>query len=231
MDTIFLLTKDDFNNYVIHHKDEIKSLPNDVQLTILWHYYDINQPDFDPNQVIIKSDKIVLDIETDGHNHILQIAYNMYNSDNTLIYKKNIYVYDGIHYKPFYPVISEEDIINKGISLKDASKIVSTDINNTNILIGHNMIGFDYLRIKELIKPYDILKDTIIIHDTMIESKFIVNALNKLGKIKYPKLSELTQFLLNKQFDNQHDATSDIDATFECYKILCDKYHCFFNKN
>jgi hypothetical protein len=34
-------------------------------------------------------------------------------------------------------------------------------------------------------------------------------------------------FLCDKKVENYHNATGDITATFECYKILCEKYNCF----
>jgi DNA polymerase III epsilon subunit-like protein len=174
------------------------------------------------------SDKIVLDIETDGRDNILQIAYNIYDIDNNLIQSKDFYIYDGKHSKPVFPTINEEDIINKGISLKDASNIITTDINNTNIIIGHNIKSFDLRCINKLNNKFNNkIKDSLIIHDTMIGSKYIINAKNKLGKIKYPRLDEMLMFLCNKSVDNYHNAIGDVIATFECYKILCDKYKCF----
>jgi hypothetical protein len=77
-----------------------------------------------------KSDKIVLDIETDCFHNILQIAYNMYDNDNNLICSKNFYVYDGEHSNPFFPTIEKKDIIEKGISLEKASDIITQDICN-----------------------------------------------------------------------------------------------------
>ena len=178
---------------------------------------------------IIKSDKMVLDIETDGSNAILQIAYIMYDSDNNIIASKNFYVYDGIHSKPFYEnTISEQDIIKYGIPPKEASYIVTQDINNTNIIIGHNIKSFDLTKINILNSNFNNkIKDNLIIHDTMIESRNIVNAKNKFGKPKFPRLEELNEFLGNKKIENYHDALGDVTVTFECYKQLCTSYNCF----
>ena len=174
------------------------------------------------------SDKIVLDIETDKYFNILQVAYNMYDSNNNLIISKDFYIYDGIHSKPFFPTINEEDIIKYGISKKEASDIITKDINNTLIIIGHNIKSFDLIHINKLNDKFNNkIKDTLIIHDTMISSKNIIQAKNKIGKLKYPKLDEMLMFLCNKSVDNYHNALGDINATFDCYKILCDKYKCF----
>lgn len=175
-----------------------------------------------------ESNKIVLDIETDAHHNILQIAYNMYDNNNILICSKDFYVYDGIHSKPYYPTINEKDIIKYGISLKDTSDIITKDINNTNILIGHNIKSFDLVHINKLNNKFNNkIKDTLIIHDTMISSKNIINAKNKIGRLKNPRLDEMLMFLCNKSVEDYHNALGDITATFDCYKILCDKYKCF----
>lgn len=172
-------------------------------------------------------DKIVLDIETDGSDHILQVSYNLYDEENKLIEYKNIYIYDGIHSTPFYPTISSDDIILEGISPEKASEIIVNDINNSRVIIGHNIKQFDLVKIKKMINPFHFkIKDSLIIHDTMLESTNIVKIRNYRG-YKYPKLIELYRFLFNKEFDNQHNAISDVNATFECYVKLCELYHCF----
>ena len=132
------------------------------------------------NDMQYKSDKIVLDIETDGADNILQIAYNMYDINNELIESKDFYIYDGIHSKPYYSTIDEKDIIENGISLESASKIITNDLNNTNILIGHNIKSFDLRCIKKLNDKFNNkIKDTLIIHDTMTESKNIIKCKDK----------------------------------------------------
>jgi hypothetical protein len=35
------------------------------------------------------------------------------------------------------------------------------------------------------------------------------------------------EFLCNKKVENYHNAHGDIMATFECYKVLCEKYNKF----
>ena len=149
------------------------------------------------------SDKIVLVIETDGLNHILQIAYNMYDQANNLIQSKDFYVYDGIHSKPFYPTIKEEDIISQGISPSDASNIVTQDINNTNILIGHNINSFDLLNI---LKTYNNLSFDFIVN-YILNEKYQQNRKEKNITIDtvanyqphlVPKIKELLEQIKNE---------------------------------
>ena len=57
---------------------------------------------------------------------------------------------------------------------------------------------------------------------TMKSSKTIVNALNKWGKIKYPKLTEAYKFFFGKELDRAHSANADAIATLEIYLALQD---------
>ncbi len=175
--------------------------------------------------------KMVIDIETDEFKNILQIAYNIYDENFKLINSKCIYVYDGIHSKPYYPdTLTEKDIKEKGIHPEIASSILVKDINNSKILIGHNIKGFDLIHIRKMLNRYNyFINGRIIIHDTMYDSRNIVNAFGINNKIKVPTLEELNCFLRNKTVENAHNAEGDIIATFECYKILYEKYNLFNN--
>lgn len=55
---------------------------------------------------------------------------------------------------------------------------------------------------------------------TMQESKSIVNALDKRGRIKYPKLTEAYKFFFDRELDRAHSANADAVATLEIYLAL-----------
>lgn len=55
---------------------------------------------------------------------------------------------------------------------------------------------------------------------TMQESKNIVNALDKRGKIKYPKLTEAYKFFFDRELDRAHSANTDAVAALEIYLAL-----------
>lgn len=55
---------------------------------------------------------------------------------------------------------------------------------------------------------------------TMQESKSIVNALDKRGKIKYPKLIEAYKFFFDRELDRAHSANADAVAALEIYLAL-----------
>ncbi len=55
---------------------------------------------------------------------------------------------------------------------------------------------------------------------TMQASKNIVNAKNKLGGIKYPKLTEAYKFFFDRELDRAHSANADAVAALEIYLAL-----------
>lgn len=55
---------------------------------------------------------------------------------------------------------------------------------------------------------------------TMRESKEIVQAKGKTGRLKFPKLAEAYEYFFNEVFDNQHSANADTVACFEIYLAL-----------
>lgn len=55
---------------------------------------------------------------------------------------------------------------------------------------------------------------------TMQESKNFVKALDKRGRIKYPKLTEAYKFFFDKELDRAHSANADAVAALEIYLAL-----------
>lgn len=55
---------------------------------------------------------------------------------------------------------------------------------------------------------------------TMKESKNEVQALNKSGRLKYPKLTETYKHFFGKDLDRAHSANADAVATLEIYLVL-----------
>lgn len=55
---------------------------------------------------------------------------------------------------------------------------------------------------------------------TMQASKAVVNALDKRGRIKFPKLIETYEFFFNRELDRAHSANADAVAVLEIYMAL-----------
>lgn len=55
---------------------------------------------------------------------------------------------------------------------------------------------------------------------TMQSAKNVVNALDKRGKVKYPKLTEAYKFFFDRELDRAHSANADAVAVLEIYMAL-----------
>lgn len=168
---------------------------------------------------------LVIDIETFISNKfIIQIAYETFDENANFIENKCIYINDGIHFNDYFKKISKRTIISKGVSPVIASKIITEDINNCNIIVGHNIKNFDIPTIEKYISQYDLkLKPDLKFFDTLCWSKNIVKCEDSLGRIKNPKLSELHEYLFKTDIinnDKLHDATYDVKITSKCFEKI-----------
>jgi DNA polymerase III alpha subunit (gram-positive type) len=161
---------------------------------------------------------IVLDIETDGYDKIIQVAYNIYDSYFQLIKKCDHLINDKSGKVDFYRRISIDEIRTNGISPKSMLEILSNDMKNCNYIVGHNII-FD---ITKLMKYYNKYKIKCVFPeqlDTMKSSRTYVKALTINGRLKYPKLGELYHYLFNEPPDSDscHRADYDVHITYQCF--------------
>ena len=118
--------------------------------------------------------------------------------------------------------ITTSRAMREGIELTTALSDFMSDVNNAQLLIGHN-IDFDMKVVGcELYRngmDYESLlsKKTLC---TMKRSTYfcaIPNPRGKFNDYKWPKLEELYRKLFNRPLTNAHDALADITATKECY--------------
>lgn len=66
----------------------------------------------------------------------------------------------------------------------------------------------------------DILYKNKKFYDVMKQSMNVCKIIGKNGRIKFPRLSELYEFLFNKEIGVSHRAIVDVVNTFQCYKKL-----------
>lgn len=181
--------------------------------------------------------------------HIVQFSYTIYDVClNEIVVIKDfiIKVEKGV-------IISEESVKihgitnkiseKKGINLTLVLKEFFNDLQQTDVLVGHN-VSFDINMVKielmRLIYSSDInltyeerkfykhnlyyLTNQSKIVCTVKESVDICNikAIDKFGKeyLKYPKLVELHQFLFGSIPNNLHNSLNDILITLRCYVFL-----------
>lgn len=112
---------------------------------------------------------------------------------------------------------STEESIQNGIEIEYALAKFLACINETDVLIAHNLkfdlpiVQSEMLRIemKSENKPERFC--------TMTNTTNICKLPSGRGGYKWPKLEELHQFLFKCNFDGAHDALSDVLATAKCF--------------
>lgn len=172
---------------------------------------------------LISKKIMVLDIETDmGGANIIQIAYNIYDSDFNLLKHENIIINNGNGSRDYYKIIPIKDILN-GMAPYAGLSIFAKDLNECSYVVGHNVQHFDMRILTKALKNLGIFFDTkkYKLICTMYGSKKYVGALDKKGAIKNPKLSELYKKLFGCEPPCiQHDAKNDIETTHKCFVKL-----------
>jgi DNA polymerase III epsilon subunit-like protein len=167
-----------------------------------------------------KSNIIVLDIETTGciNQYIIQIAYYICDEYFNVIKKCNYIINEYIYKTDYYKKFTVDYILQNGIDVTSVLKILAYDLSTCKYIVGHNIINFDIKHIMKYMNKYDIICSMPKPIDTMLVSKNIVNAINSLGKIKFPKLSELYNYFYidGVKSELQHDAFYDIEITYKC---------------
>ena len=174
----------------------------------------LKQNQLKQNQLKQKSKYVV-------YNKIVQISYLLLDKNNNIINTINLYLNDGDNTIDYYKKINTEFIKKYGIYPQYVLYKLAEDLSSCSHIIGHN-IEYD---IKCIVAHFNKYKIKFKIPEnkycTMKESKDIVKCTNKLGRIKYPKLSELCEYLkINIDNEKCHDSLYDIKLTYECYLKL-----------
>ena len=113
--------------------------------------------------------------------------------------------------------ITTQKALAEGILLKDAISMFKADLDLANFVVGHNVdfdkkiVGAEMVRLgmsDELGRKKS--------YCTMLSTTNFCKIPGPYG-YKYPKLQELYKKLFGKEFDNAHNAMSDIEATEQCF--------------
>ena len=210
------LNNNEFNNIINNIKGKYNNQINKV----------INQPIKSNVNVNVNRNGsyIILDIETDGFNKIIEIAYDIYDKDLNFVKRCDYLINDGTRTVDYYKKISLSEIEKYGMPPKIVLQKLLVDMNNCSYIVGHNVIKFDIVKLKQYFDKFGINCEFPIGLDTMLSTKNLVCAKNIKGNIKMPKLSELYSFLFDQDIDESkaHRASYDVEVTFECFKKLCE---------
>ena len=170
--------------------------------------------------------------------YIIQISYILYDTENNNVLdisdsiiklNENIKINEiseSIH--KISMKISQE----KGIDIKEVLLNFKRVINNSDLIIGHNVKFDKNIVIVELARNNinNFLK-TKNFYCTMHGSKNICKIpiiINERKIFKYPKLIELYKFYFNDEPENLHNSMYDVLVTLRCFGML--KYNIDFLK-
>jgi DNA polymerase III epsilon subunit-like protein len=111
--------------------------------------------------------------------------------------------------------ITQEEIKTKGMNWNEVSNIIDAIIDNSEFVIGHNILFDKNVLCSELYRNgYQKIAAKLnnkSLYCTMINGKILL----KLEK--YPKLKELYSSLFKKEMKGSHNAKMDVKACIACY--------------
>jgi len=180
---------------------------------------------------------LIFDTETTGlpHNYsapvtdldnwprLVQIAWQLHGPDGKLLNHKNYIVRPDGFTIPFFSQkvhgISTKRATDEGHDLKEVLNTFLTDVDKTQLIVGHNIsfdtriIGAELVRTNIESKLLDI--KTLDTSEVSVDFCQLVGGLG--GKLKKPKLVELHEKLFGEPFEDAHDAAYDVEATSKCF--------------
>ena len=176
---------------------------------------------FDTETTGIPADYQAPSTNTDNWPRLVQIAWVLTDEKDNMINTANLMVRPDGFTIPTDAAkvhgITTEVAMNEGIPLSEAIHQFIDDLNTATYIVGHN-IDFD----KKIVGAEMIrlgLKDIMDSKKSYCTMQSSIDFCKIPGKYgyKYPKLQELYRKLFETEFDNAHDAMSDIEATEKCF--------------
>lgn len=201
---------------------------------------------------------IILDIETigfpkknvyDDYNHpsyldaydtsrLVQVSWMICDSClNEIALKNRIIRPEGFRVqKTEIHGISHEFATKNGREICSVISEFMEDITGAECIVAHkasfdvNVWRSEFIRNKR----FDVVEkfNNLEVFDSMVETKFIVNAKDRSNKIKPPRLEELYEFATGKKIQKAHDAMHDVKNLHEALqKLMKSKKIQFISKN
>lgn len=180
--------------------------------------------DINLNELVERRNLMCVDVETSRYGKLIQVAYNIYNSEFKIIKSYDTLIDDGVNEVDFFEKYTIDEIMLCGVSSREAFAIIKKDIDKCSHVVGHN-ISYDMRKLDEYFEKLRIPYNKPERICTMRTSVNFCKLPSK-GKVhKVPKLSELYKVCFNKEPDNTktHTANYDIEITWDCFKHLYEK--------
>lgn len=159
--------------------------------------------------------------QTNNWPRMVQLAWLEYDNQQNLISEANHIIKPDGYTIPSEVVaihgITTEIALQKGSELSSVLSELSAIIDRSSVLIAHNMdfdekvIGAEYIRIG--------LKSGMFDTQRLCTMKTTTDLCRIPGNYgyKWPKLSELHQFLFGSDFKDSHDASIDVKICAKCF--------------
>lgn len=175
----------------------------------------------------------------DNWPRLVQIAWQLHDNKGKLLEAQNYIIKPEGFSIPYNAQkvhgISTQRALDEGKPLQDVLAIFSQTLENTKLIIGHNVefdlniVGAEYLR-KEAPQPPEGENSTpsspfggrvgvgLAVLDTkLVATDFVAIPSGKGNRFKWPSLTELHLKLFGEKFEDAHDAAYDVAATTRCF--------------
>jgi DNA polymerase-3 subunit epsilon len=126
--------------------------------------------------------------------------------------------------------ITDDIAREKGVPAKDALLLLALALDDTDVLVGHNL-EFDTRVLQVELERNGLVniirRPKLETYCTMLHGKSMCRIIAKDARtghpyVKYPKLGELYKHLFSAEVDGLHNAHADTAATMRCYlKMAC----------
>lgn len=164
--------------------------------------------------------------EVDNWPRVVQIAWQLHDESGELTSNHNVLIRPDGFEIPYSAEkvhgISTEKAKTEGIPLDEALSIFNKSLEQTQVLVGHNIkfdinaLGAEYFR-SGVQSNFLELKQSCTMRSSTDHLKIIGG---RGGRFKPPKLMELYEFLFEEQFSEAHNAAADVEATARCFLEL-----------
>lgn len=171
---------------------------------------------------------LIFDTETNSVRNdrvALQLAWVLAEEDGSILSSKSYIILQEVEIDPYSEAvhgISKSTVHSKGVDKKLVYADFIADIEKSDCIVGHNL-SFDMTTVDNDLQSLsmDNLLDKKQSFCTMNMSKDYVQAKDKKGNLKNPRLEETAGVLfyndINKKFDGCHDALCDVNLTAKCF--------------
>lgn len=185
---------------------------------------------FDTETTGIPHNKTAPITDLDNWPRVVQLAWQLHDSKGKLLSQHNYIIkpegFDIPYKAEQVHGISTKRAQEEGHDLGKVLNLFLTDLENTSLLVGHNIefdiniLGAEFIRQK---MNFEEVTRREKIDTGIVSTEFCQLTGGIGGRLKMPRLVELHDKLFGKDFGDAHDASYDVAATARCFFGLVNK--------